>query len=104
EQLSQVFINLVLNSTQAMPTGGTILIRTRPTDKAIKIEFRDGGLGIPEEHLKNIFDPFFTMKREGTGLGLWVSYQIIKEHRGMIDVESEINKGTLFTISLPVLH
>jgi signal transduction histidine kinase len=103
EQLSQVFINLVLNSTQALPTGGTIIIRTRPADKIIKIEFSDNGLGIPEDYLKNIFDPFFTLKREGTGLGLWVSYQIIKEHRGTIAVESEINKGTRFTISLPVV-
>ena len=102
EQLFQVFTNLTLNSIAAMPTGGSIWIRSRVKDNKIQIEFRDSGLGIPEDHLKNVFDPFFTMKREGTGLGMWVSYQIIKEHKGMIDVESQINKGTVFYITFPI--
>lgn len=102
EQLFQVFTNLTLNSIAAMPTGGSIWIRSRVKDNKIQVEFRDSGLGIPESNLKNVFDPFFTLKREGTGLGMWVSYQIIKEHQGTIKVESQINKGTIFAISLPI--
>ncbi|MBU0686966.1 MAG: GAF domain-containing protein [Candidatus Margulisbacteria bacterium] len=102
DQLSQVFINLALNSIQAMPTGGSIWIRSKVSQNEIQIEFKDTGLGIPEDRLKNVFDPFFTMKREGTGLGMWVSYQIIKEHKGKMDVESAINQGTTFYITLPV--
>lgn len=101
-QLSQVFINIILNAFDAMPDGGTLAIRSFAKDGNVVIEFEDTGLGIPKENLSRIFDPFFTTKDKGTGLGLAVSYNIIKKLNGSIEVESEINRGTKFRITLPV--
>jgi len=100
-QLSQVFINIILNAFDAMPEGGTLFLRSYMTDGKITIEFEDTGLGIPKENLSRIFDPFYTTKEKGTGLGLAVSYSIIKKLNGLLTVESEINKGTRFRITLP---
>jgi signal transduction histidine kinase len=113
DQLQQVFINLFLNSLQALQPGGTIKISAAriplgngngPGADRIAIEFEDTGAGIPAEHLSQVFDPFFTTKDigEGTGLGLSVSYGIIKDHGGEIRVESQAGQFTRFTISLPV--
>jgi two-component system NtrC family sensor kinase len=103
ERLQQVFINIILNAIDAMPKGGTLSIDLQQTDKHIIIKIRDTGTGIKEQHLSHIFDPFFTTKGigKGTGLGLSLSYAIIKEHEGQITVESEVGKGTLFTLSIP---
>ncbi len=102
DQLSQAFVNIILNSADAMPNGGTLTIRSRIKDARIVIDFEDTGAGIAKEDLGRIFDPFFTTKKKGTGLGLAVSYSIIKTLRGSLTAESEPNKGTRFTISLPV--
>jgi len=101
-QIQQVLINLVLNSIQAMEKGGTLTIRTFPeNDGGVGVELRDTGVGIPKPHLKKIFDPFFTTKSEGTGLGLSISLKILEKHGASIDVISEIDKGSAFTIHFP---
>jgi signal transduction histidine kinase len=106
QQLTQVFLNMVLNALDAMPGGGTLSIavnNTRDRD-FVTVEFSDTGVGIPEQNLNSIFDPFFTSKQgaKGTGLGLSVSLGIIKQHGGDIKVKSQVGKGTTFTIILPV--
>jgi signal transduction histidine kinase len=103
-QLQQVFTNIIINAQQAMSNKGELRIETRNKDGSIEIEFADTGCGIPEENLNKIFDPFFTTKKDwrGTGLGLSISYNIIHDHKGSIDVKSEVGKGTTFSITLPV--
>lgn len=103
DNLQQVFLNLFINALQAMPDGGTLAARAYAENESLKVIVRDTGTGIPKEHINNIFDPFFTTKEigKGTGLGLSVSYGIIKKHQGTISVESEVGKGTSFTIELP---
>ncbi|MFH1776296.1 MAG: ATP-binding protein [Candidatus Omnitrophota bacterium] len=110
-QLQQVFTNIILNAQQAMPDGGDLTIVTenmryegiQQSPWGIKIEFSDTGMGIPEKDIPRIFEPFYTTKTKdkGTGLGLAVSYQIIKDHQGAIEVVSEEGKGTKFIIFLP---
>lgn len=110
EQMKQVFMNLILNAIQAMKEGGSISIQTRPHAKSqsgqpgqfVQVEVRDTGMGIPEENLDHIFDPFFTNKDEGSGLGLSISHQIVQEHGGYITVESKIGAGTSFFINVPI--
>jgi len=102
-RLNQVFLNLLINATQAMKDGGEIKISSFLKNKKINIKIKDSGEGIPQENLDKIFDPGFTTKGVGvgTGLGLSICYQIIQEHLGDIQVESEVGKGTTFTIVLP---
>jgi signal transduction histidine kinase len=101
-QLSQVIVNIILNAVDAMPAGGNLTVRSRVKDSHIIIHFEDTGVGISKENLSRIFDPFFTTKEKGTGLGLAVSYSIIKKLNGSLSVESEPNKGSRFTITLPM--
>jgi two-component system NtrC family sensor kinase len=103
-QLNQVFMNLIVNAAHAIKANGIITIKTGCRDDWVWIEIGDNGEGIPKENISRIFDPFFTTKPigKGTGLGLSLSYNIIAKHGGRIDVESEIGKGTRFTIHLPV--
>ena len=101
-QLSQVFVNLILNALDAMPDGGSLIVRSYEKDSSVIIEFEDTGIGIPKENLMKIFDPFYTTKEKGTGLGLAVSYNIIKKMDGSLSVESEEGQGTTFTVKIPV--
>lgn len=113
-QISQVINNLVINAQQAMPAGGGIQVRCEnirverglalPLEKGeyVKISIEDHGVGIPKEYLQKIFDPYFTTKQKGSGLGLTTSYSIIKNHDGIITVESEVGVGTTFGVYLPV--
>jgi len=103
-QLNQVFMNLLVNASQAIETRGVITIRTGTAADQVWIEISDTGSGIPPENLKSIFDPFFTTKPvgKGTGLGLSVSYNIIQKHHGRIEVESVVGKGSTFRVWLPV--
>jgi len=103
ERLQQVFINIILNAIDAMPHGGTLKIETSETASEVMIKIADTGTGIKQQHLPHIFDPFFTTKGigKGTGLGLSISYAIIKEHEGLITVESEVGKGSCFAIFIP---
>ncbi|MDP3598820.1 MAG: ATP-binding protein, partial [Nitrospirota bacterium] len=102
--IEQVLMNLVLNAVHAMKDGGALTIRTSVVEGICLVEVRDTGSGIPSAVLPRIFDPFFTTKREGegTGLGLSVSLGIVERHGGKIVVDSEVGKGTTFTLYLPV--
>src|SRR6267142_1300687 len=104
-KLQQVFLNLFLNARDAMPSGGMLEVRTTAHNGSVEIEVADTGGGIPREHIHRIFDPFFTTKASGrgTGLGLSVSYGIIKEHAGKIDVRSTPGKGTSFHVEFPAV-
>lgn len=103
-QIEQVIINLLLNSVHAIDEKGIISITTKmDTERNLAvIEIQDNGYGIPKGKLKRIFEPFYTTKSEGTGLGLAVSYGIIRNHQGYIEVLSEPGTGTLITIELPI--
>jgi signal transduction histidine kinase len=106
-QIQQVFVNLITNAVQAMPPKGELSIMTRynKNNDSVEICFKDTGKGIPPEFLPHIFDPFFSTKGvEGTGLGLSVSYGIIKKHKGDIRVSSKVGVGTTFTIELPIYN
>lgn len=100
-ELEQVFTNLIQNALQAMETKGKLTIRVNLKDNFIRIIFEDTGPGIPEEKLDDIFEAFYTTKKEGTGLGLNICKRIIQEHSGKISVESKIGEGTKFVIDLP---
>lgn len=104
QQLNQVFLNLLVNAAQAVGGHGTITVRTLSDTENIYVAVADTGGGIPAEVLPRIFEPFFTTKDvgKGTGLGLSISYGIIKNHGGKIEVQSEIGKGTTFTVSIPL--
>jgi signal transduction histidine kinase/DNA-binding NarL/FixJ family response regulator len=101
DQLEQVFMNLVLNAQAAMERGGILDIKGWISKDEIITQFTDSGCGIPHEQINKIFDPFFSTKVNGTGLGLFVSYGIIQNHNGIIEVDSKLNVGTTFTIRLP---
>ena len=112
-QMAQVFQNLVINADQAMPDGGTITIRGRNVTLApdniyaltpgeyVELTINDQGLGIKADHLKKVFDPYFTTKQRGSGLGLAVAFSIIAKHDGHLTVDSKLGVGTTFTMLLP---
>jgi signal transduction histidine kinase len=107
EQIKQVFLNLLINAIEATDESGKITVITRPYfktngDPYIQIVFSDTGCGIPTDSLETIFHPFFTTKHKGSGLGLSISNQIVQEHKGSIDVESQLNKGSTFYVNLPL--
>jgi signal transduction histidine kinase len=101
DQIKQVFVNITLNALQAMTEGGRLEIRASDKGKFIDVEFSDTGIGIPDSVKKKIFDPLFTTKAKGVGLGLSVCKTIIEHHEGDIKVQSKVGEGTTFTISLP---
>ena len=103
-QLNQVFVNVVVNAIQSMPTGGRLTIKTIFQDDCVSILVEDTGQGIEKENMDKIFLPFFTTKEvdEGTGLGLSVVYGIVNEHGGSIDVDSKPGQGSTFKIKFPV--
>ena len=112
-QINQTISNLVINSTQAMPDGGVVTIRTDnvtvegdselplAAGEYVKIEVEDEGIGISQRHISRIFDPYFSTKQEGSGLGLATSFSIVQKHGGVLSVQSELDVGTVFTIFLP---
>jgi signal transduction histidine kinase len=104
DQLTQVFMNLIVNALEAMPQGGKLFITTLADDRGISIVMEDNGVGISSDDTAKIFEPFYTTKPAGTGLGLAVSYGIIQQHGGRIDVASIPDEGTAFTIWLPFDH
>jgi len=103
-QMNQVFLNLLVNAGQAIKERGVISVTTTCLDREICVAIADDGVGIAPEHLKRIFDPFFTTKPvgAGTGLGLALSFGIVKNHHGRIEVESKVGKGTCFRVYLPL--
>jgi signal transduction histidine kinase len=102
--LQQVFLNLFLNARDAMASGGSLHVRSWTDSGLVHIEVRDSGQGIPPEHLTRIYDPFFTTKgaKRGTGLGLSITYGIVQEHKGAIEVDSMLGKGTCFRLDFPI--
>lgn len=100
--LEQVFLNLALNACEAMEKGGKLHIRSWVENDNEVITFTDNGSGIPADIIDNIFEPFMSTKEDGNGLGLFVSYGTIQNHKGFIEVVSEVNKGTTFTVTLPM--
>jgi PAS domain S-box-containing protein len=106
DQLRQVILNLIINAQQAIAGGGEITISTSRHEQALQpsilIQLSDTGVGINEDHLSRIFDPFFSSGKKGTGLGLWVTQDIVRQHGGRIEVSSEPGRGTIFTIVLQV--
>ncbi len=100
--IKQALLNLVKNATAAMPSGGRLTIRTERAGDEARLTITDTGIGIPEENLPKIFEPYFTTKETGSGLGLTLVFKIVKEHRGEITVKSKEGEGTSFVIVLPV--
>ncbi|MDR1971096.1 MAG: PAS domain S-box protein [Treponema sp.] len=100
--LKQALLNLVKNAAAAMPAGGNLTVKTEHKDSEAFISVMDTGVGIPEENLSKIFEPYFTTKATGSGLGLTLVFKIIREHQGEISVKSREGEGACFTISLPV--
>jgi PAS domain S-box-containing protein len=101
-QIQQVLVNLVQNAKQAMTRGGTLIIQTGEAAEAVWVSVADTGGGIPEEQLNRIFEPFYTTKKKGTGLGLMIVQRIVRAHNGHIEVESQVGRGTTFRIWLPL--
>ena len=101
-QIGQVLINLIENAYQAMTDGGNLKISTKVSDGFMEVEVGDSGCGIPEKEIKKIFDPLFTTKPRGTGIGLAVCHGIIQKHNGVIDVKSQEGVGTTMFIRLPL--
>ena len=106
DQLRQVFLNLIINAQQAIEGDGEIVISTSRYEQALQpsilVQLKDSGVGIAEDDLTRIFDPFFSTGKKGTGLGLWVTQDIVRQHGGRIEVSSEIGRGTVFNIVLQV--
>ena len=117
DQMQQVFLNIIINAIQSMPNGGVLTIyasrkshqevedkinKTIQCDKVLAVKIQDTGKGISPEDLLCIFEPFFTKKTKGTGLGLSISRKIVQEHGGEITVESEVGKGSIFTVYIPM--
>lgn len=109
--MEQAFLNMILNAQKAMPKGGTFMVSTLPVNrederariKEIQIIFEDTGIGIPKNNLSKIFNPFFSTRSDGTGLGLSITKNIVEQHGGRIEVESQVHVGTKFTITLPII-
>ena len=111
--LQQVFLNLILNAIQSMPEGGTLRLYTSSARvsrgafpeserRYIEVRVEDTGVGMEDEVIKHIFNAFYTTKKTGTGLGLMVTQGIVQDHDGWIDVESEVGKGSVFKVYLPL--
>jgi signal transduction histidine kinase len=101
-QLQQVLVNLVKNAMQAMTTGGILNLQTGETSDSVWISVTDTGGGIPQEQINRIFEPFYTTKKKGTGLGLMIVQRIVRAHNGRIELESNVGRGTTFRIWLPL--
>jgi signal transduction histidine kinase len=103
-RVQQIALNLLKNSIQAVNDKGTVIFRTFRDGDCVILEVTDNGPGIPPENKNQLFDPFFTTRKNGTGLGLWIVYRLVESMRGVIEVESEIGKGTQFQVTLPSIE
>lgn len=102
DQIKQAFVNIIRNAFQAMPDGGKLRISLSSSDQFVKVAFRDTGVGIKPEHLGRIFEPYYSTKSEGNGLGLMIVQRIVQDHGGRLEVVSKQDEGTEFTIFLPL--
>jgi signal transduction histidine kinase len=100
-QIKQVLVNLIKNAMQAMTRGGTLTVQTGSGSDSVWISIGDTGRGIPPEQINHIFEPFYTTKKKGTGLGLMIVQRIVQQHGGRIELESNVGQGTTFRIHLP---
>ncbi|MGC8935842.1 MAG: sensor histidine kinase, partial [Candidatus Methanomethylicaceae archaeon] len=100
--MKRVLVNIIENAVHAMPRGGRLTIETLKSDSEVCVTIRDTGMGMPKEVMDNLFKPFFTTKAKGTGFGLFNVKRIVEAHGGKISVESEVGKGTTFTIRIPL--
>jgi PAS domain S-box-containing protein len=101
-QIKQALVNLIKNALQAMSKGGVLNVQTAPGVDGVVVSVADTGGGIPQEQINRIFEPFYTTKKKGTGLGLMIVQRIVRDHRGRIDLESHVGKGTIFRVWLPL--
>ncbi|MGE6376268.1 PAS domain S-box protein [Peribacillus muralis] len=101
-RIKQVFINFIKNGMEAMPDGGIIKVKAERKEETVQISIIDTGMGMPPEQIRRLGEPFFTTKESGNGLGLMISFKIIENHLGKVLIESEVNKGTIFNIVLPI--
>jgi signal transduction histidine kinase len=101
ELMERVFFNLLLNAAQASPPQGTVTVKTRPVEAGVEVAVIDTGVGIEPKHMESIFNPFFTTKSDGVGLGLAIVSKIVDEHDGRIVVESQPGEGSVFRVYLP---
>ena len=101
-QMQQVLVNLIKNAMQAMTKGGTLKLQTGENDDGVWVSVGDTGGGIPQEQINRIFEPFYTTKKKGSGLGLMIVQRIVRAHNGRIELESHVGRGTLFRIWLPL--
>ncbi len=100
-QIKQVLVNLIKNAMQAMTRGGTLTVKTGSGGDSVWISVSDTGRGIPPDQINHIFEPFYTTKKKGTGLGLMIVQRIVRQHGGHIELESNVGQGTTFRIRLP---
>jgi len=101
-QLQQVLVNLVKNAAQAMTTGGTLTLQTGENGDGVWVSVTDTGGGIPQEQINRIFEPFYTTKKKGSGLGLMIVQRIVRAHNGRVELESNVGRGTTFKVWLPL--
>jgi signal transduction histidine kinase len=104
EEMKKALLNILRNGVEATPSGGRMRIEAKDEkgENEISVKIRDTGPGIPKENISRIFQPYFTTKKKGAGLGLAIAYRIVSDHRGKIEVETQEGKGTTFVIKLPV--
>jgi signal transduction histidine kinase len=101
-QIQQVLVNLIKNALQATTKGGTLTLQTGESSEGVWVSVSDTGGGIPQEQLNRIFEPFYTTKKKGTGLGLMIVQRIVRAHGGRVELESQVGRGTTFRIWLPL--
>jgi signal transduction histidine kinase len=101
-QIKQVLVNLIKNAMQAMTKGGTLTVQTGSRPDEVWVSIADTGGGIPQEKINRIFEPFYTTKQKGTGLGLMIVQRVVRDHGGRIELESNVGKGTVFRVWLPL--
>jgi len=102
DQIKEAILNMVINASEAMPAGGTIELSAAREADAIAINVKDEGVGVPEDHLPHVFDPFYTTKPNGTGLGLSIAHQIMEQHGGRIEVNRNPDRGMTFSLFFPL--
>jgi signal transduction histidine kinase len=103
-QLQRVFLNIILNAYQAMEDGGKLVIQGYCDERNYVLHFQDTGMGIPEDKLEDVFNPFMTTKHEGTGLGLAIAFRVMEEHEGRIEIRNNETRGVTVTLRLPLEH
>ena len=104
EKIKIALLNIIVNAIEAMPVGGQLRVTARAGKNQCLIEIADNGVGIPPEHIGRLFEPYFTAKNNGIGLGLSATLNIVQSHRATIDVESEVGRGTTFIVSFPMVY